>query len=244
MRLLFLFLFLGSMLNADKWESSASLYFWLPSIDANGNLNMPPPESDPSDPPLPIDPNAVLQSIDMVMMASFEARYNKYLFFTDVVYLDMSNTKIVSILNKNWDVALGFEGWYSSYIGGYNLIDSQALRLDFITGVQYFSLQFDVEVDKQSAKSRKHIFYDGLLDGVIGAKGEYHLNKQWFVPYYADIGGGASKLTYQVQTGIGYNAKWGAVMLTYRHLHWDFRDGALLNNFTLSGSSLAYRYTF
>ena len=94
---------------AGEWRSSASLYFWLPSIDGSGNLDVPPDDGSGEE-PLPVDPAQVLDSLDLVLMGSFEVRYDKYLFFADIAYLDLSNTKSVNILNTSRDVAVGFEG--------------------------------------------------------------------------------------------------------------------------------------
>jgi len=238
-------LFLGAnSLYAGEWSGNASIYFWLPSIDGSGNLNLPPDDGS-GEPPLPVDPSQVLDSLDLVLMGSFEVRYDKYLFFTDIVYLDMSNTKSVNILNTSREVAVGFEGWESSYYGGYNVVSSDELTLDIIAGLRYFSMEFEVEVDREIiAKQRKRTFYEGLLDGIVGLKGQYNITQQWFIPYHADIGTGNSDLTYQLIGGIGYGGGWGDVALTYRHLTWHLKDDSILNTFSLSGYSIAYRYHF
>ena len=229
---------------AGEWSGNASLYFWLPSIDATGNLDVPPDDGSGEE-PLPIDPAQVLDSLDLVLMGSFEVKYDKYLFFTDIVYLDLSNTKSVNILNTSREVAVGFEGWESSYYGGYTVVGSDELTLDFIAGLRYFSMEFEVEVDREIiAQKRKRTFYEGLLDGIVGLKGQYNITKQWFIPYHADVGTGNSELTYQLISGIGYGGGWGDVALTYRHLAWQLRDDGILNTFSLSGFSIAYRYHF
>ena len=229
---------------AGEWRSSASLYFWLPSIDGSGNLDVPPDDGSGEE-PLPVDPAQVLDSLDLVLMGSFEVKYDKYLFFTDIVYLDLSNTKSVNILNTSREVAVGFEGWESSYYGGYTVVGSDELTLDFIGGLRYFSMEFEVEVDREIiTKQRKRTFYEGLLDGIVGLKGQYNITQQWFIPYHADVGTGDSDLTYQLISGIGYGGGWGDVALTYRHLAWQLRDDGILNTFSLSGFSIAYRYHF
>ncbi|PKH06136.1 hypothetical protein [Moritella sp. Urea-trap-13] len=237
-------LFATNPVYASEWSGSASLYFWLPSIDASGNLNVPPNDGSGED-PLPVDPNQVLDSLDLALMGSFEVRYDKYLFLTDIAYLDMSNTKSVNILNTSREMELGFEGWQSSYYGGYAVVGSDELTVDIIAGLRYFSMEFEVEVDRNNiVKQRKRTFYEGLLDGVIGLKGQYNITNQWFIPYHADVGTGNSDLTYQLIGGVGYGGGWGDVELTYRHLAWHLKDNSILNTFSLSGFSIAYGYNF
>ena len=239
-----LLLLVSTTLYAGEWQGNASLYFWLPAIDAGGNLDIPPDDGSGEE-PLLIDPSQVLDALDLVIMGSFEVRYDKFLFFTDIVYLDMSNTKSVDILSTSREVALGFEGWQSSYYGGYNVVDTGEFTLDVIGGLRYFSLEFEVEVDREIVdKQKKRIFYEGLLDGIVGFKGRYNFTEQWFIPYSADVGAGQSDLTYQLISGIGYGGDWGDVSLTYRHLAWHLGDDGLLNTFSLSGASIGYHYNF
>lgn len=239
------FLLLGTnSVHAGEWSGSASLYFWLPSMDGSGNLNVPPNDGSGEE-PLPVDPSQVLDSLDLALMGSFEVRYDKYLFFTDITYLDMSNTKSVNILNTSREVELGFEGWQSSYYGGYAAVGSDELTLDIIAGLRYFSMEFEVEVDRENiVNQRRRTFYEGLLDGIIGLKGQYNITEQWFIPYHVDVGTGNSDLTYQLIGGIGYGGGWGDVELTYRHLGWHLRDDSILNTFSLSGFSIVYSYHF
>jgi len=247
MRLLtFTVLFLSfltlSSVHANEFKGSASVYFWLPTLSMNGNI--PPPEDDPTQPDIPFDISEFVDNIDLIFMGSFEVNYNKYLFFTDIVILNMSDVRTVSILNQSRDVALGFEGWQSSYYGGYSYIDSSDFRLDFIGGIRYFSLKVDLEVDRERTNNKERVFYDALLDGVVGIKGQYNINKNYFIPYYMDVGMGGSDLTYQLQAGVGYAGEWGDIIYSYRHLVWDIGDDDILNQFILSGSSIAYRYNF
>jgi hypothetical protein len=58
---------------------------------------------------------------------------------------------------------------------------------------------------------RLTVVKDTLWDAIVGVKGTYTFGaeRQWFVPYYFDIGTGQSSLTYQIAGGIGYKYKWG-----------------------------------
>jgi len=52
--------------------------------------------------------------------------------------------------------------------------------------------------------SRKASFKN--WNGVVGVKGRFSFgaNREWFFPYYADVGASQSELTYQLMAGIGY----------------------------------------
>jgi hypothetical protein len=55
------------------------------------------------------------------------------------------------------------------------------------------------------------------------------------VPYYADIGTGNSKLTWQVNAGLGYQFDWGAVAATWRYLDYEFKSGNAIQSANFSG---------
>ena len=77
-------------------------------------------------------------------------------------------------------------------------------------------------------------------DGVIGLKGRARLGaeRKWFVPYYVDVGTGESKLTWQVNAGIGYQFDWGAVVATWRYLDYDFKSESKVQGLSFNGPTI------
>jgi hypothetical protein len=57
-----------------------------------------------------------------------------------------------------------------------------------------------------------------VWDGIVGARGHVNLTEKWYLPFYADIGTGQSKLTWQALGGIGYRFKWFDFTVAYRYL--------------------------
>jgi hypothetical protein len=66
----------------------------------------------------------------------------------------------------------------------------------------------------------------------------------WFAPYYADVGGGDSKLTWQAMAGVGYAYKWGDVVLAYRYLSYEQGGNKLLEDVNLGGFALGVNFRF
>jgi hypothetical protein len=64
------------------------------------------------------------------------------------------------------------------------------------------------------------------VDAIIGVKGRYAFgnNREWFVPYYVDVGGGDSKHTWQAAGGVGYAFHWGEAFVVYRYLDYKFKN--------------------
>ena len=227
--------------NAGDWKNAASLYFWLPSID--GELVFPPPPENPDDEPLPVDPSEVLDSLDMVFMGSYELQYKKIVMMADVVYLDMSNDNTVDIQGVSRDVSLGLEAWQTTVYGGYRVFEDKRSSFDILGGIRYLSMDLSFDLHREIIEEQPRAYDVGLLDALIGFKGQYGISEHWFIPYLGDVGTGDSDLTYQLSSGIGYGGSWGDVTVTYRYLAWE-DGGGILNSFILSGGAIGYRYHF
>ena len=79
-------------------------------------------------------------------------------------------------------------------------------------------------------------------DAIVGVKGRvaFGADRRWFVPFYADVGGGDSDRTYQVMTGLGYRFGWGEVVGQWRYLDYDF--GAKADKLAFGGAALAFNF--
>ncbi len=82
-------------------------------------------------------------------------------------------------------------------------------------------------------------------DGIAGVKRRLNFGagREWFVPYYVDIGTGDSDLTWQAAAGFGYAFKWGDVVATYRYLDYEFKSKAVESlNFSGPLIGVAFRW--
>jgi len=236
---------------ADKWQYEFTLYLWLPSIDGDLKYTLPGGGGDV----LPIDSSKVLDSLNMTFMGAFEARYNKLSFFTDLVYLDLSNSKNTEIIvgpDPGVPVGvyadLGITGWMITGAAGYDVVQTDRVRLAVIGGLRYFTLDTDANLsltgpgplDPQTSLSES----TDLWDGIVGVRGAFMLNEHWYLPYYADIGTGDSDLTWQLFGGIGYQFGWGDVKLGYRYLKYDQDGDKFLQDFEFYGPIFGVGFRF
>ena len=83
-------------------------------------------------------------------------------------------------------------------------------------------------------------------DAIIGLKGRAFLgaDRKWFIPYYADVGTGQSKLTWQVNAGVGYQFDWGSVLATWRYLDYDFKSDKLVQSVSFNGPTIGVAFRF
>ncbi|NOR56062.1 MAG: hypothetical protein GQ531_07615 [Sulfurovum sp.] len=232
---------------SSQWEHELTIYGWLPTLGGTLNYTIPGDPTDPTDPDTEGE-SSVLDNIDAVFMGSYEIRKDKWSFLIDGIYYKMSDAQAVTVnLLLNRTLTAGsqqeFTSWIVSGYAGYNLIDNDQGRLDMIAGVRYFSLELDVDLflnNRQKSFSPSTDFTDAL----VGIKGYYNINQNWYVPYLFDIGTGDTDLTYQAEASLGYRFDWGNILLTYRYIHYESDDTFLVNELDMYGPKIGVVFNF
>ena len=248
----------------DQWKFSITPYLWLPNVNGTLKYSMPPGAQ--GSPEVEAGPNDYLQNLQSVVMLSGEARRDRWSVFTDVIYLAFTNedSKVKSVnfggstvsssLNLATTSSLRGTAWTLG--AGYAVHTGIAATLDVFGGLRYFSLnastnwQLDAIVTGPSG-SQTFPSSGGvsggadLWDGIIGVRGRVPIGKsEWSIPYYLDIGGGSSSMTWQGMIGIAYSFNWGSVTLAYRNLYYDQKDDKLVQNLRFDGPALGATFRF
>lgn len=223
---------------ATAWKQSISIYGWLPSLDGTLTFNLP---QNPGDAEEEAESD-ILDNLDMVFMGSYTARKDQWSFFADMIYLNMSDYEQVYFPDTTLASDQELTGWLLGFYGGYNLVNTDKMILDVIAGMRYFSLDVDITLatNNNSVSASPSVEY---YDAVIGLKGEYNIDENWYIPYTFDIGGGDSDLTWQASTSIAYRFDWGDMLLDYRYIHYDKSSG-LVKDFDLYGPKLGVVFHF
>ena len=233
----------------DEWKISASVYLFGAEIDGTtntgGDINMP--FSD------------LLKNLNMAYMGTFEARKGNepWSLFTDIVYLnvgaDKGDTEHVPILEGNHtikvdvDTKIGLKAWILTFAGTYHVFENEKVTLDLMAGARYFWLNVKLDLNLgilNTSRQPKVDETDHVWDAIVGVRGKIKLDDKWFMPYHADIGGGGSQLTWQAFLGVGYNYKWGEVVLGYRYMDYNFKSGWPVEDLTFGGPLLGAKYHF
>jgi len=136
------------------------------------------------------------------------------------------------------------------------VLKSPRATLDLVGGVRYFHIEANSDWQLaatvsgpgggQTFPSAGSVSRSSdLWDAIIGVRGRVRWGETpWYSPYYLDVGGGSSNLTWQGVLGVGYGFKWGDLLLAYRTLYYDQGDDKLLQNFRFSGPTLGATFRF
>jgi hypothetical protein len=233
----------------DSWKWRASIYGWL--SDVGGTVQFPSGEEGS----INVEFEDILDKLDFVLMGAVDARKGSWGFFSDLIYLDLSD----SVTNSR-EFSLGPDGQIPAGVdlttevdmkslfwtvtGLYNFSYSERHSADFIFGARMADLKTtmdwsisgnigDLELPGPSGSSK---ITQTIWDAVIGVKGYTFIGDgNWLIPYHLDIGTGDSDLTWQAMAGIGYQFRWGTMVLNYRYLEYDVKSGSAIQDLNMGG---------
>ncbi|HEY6432947.1 MAG TPA: hypothetical protein VIZ17_13280 [Acetobacteraceae bacterium] len=192
---------------------------------------------------------------------------------TDIMYFDTSTTasklKSVDFAGASVPVA-GFLATSTStrsktaiwsLAGGYTLAHDDWGNVDVIGGFRLlsisertdFSLAADVVAPNGSIALNR---FGGLSvsrdiwNGIVGVRGRVYIAQsnflsggRVFVPFYFDVGTGASDVTWQAFAGIGYQTKRLGLSIGYRYLSFE-KGSAAIPHLALGGPIVAANLSF
>jgi hypothetical protein len=243
---------------SGKWQYSAFVYGYFPDI--GGKLSAPVSTSGSN---LNVDASTIIDGLKMAFMGSFDAHNGRWGFFTDLLYMnvgdDKSQTRDFSLggvlpASATADLSLDLKGVAWTLAGEYRVVSDPAWTADVLLGARMFGVKptlgwsFSGDVDSigVAGRSGSKEIDDTVWDAIVGIKGGYRFGdkREWFVPYYLDVGTGQSDLTWQAAGGIGYSFHWGDVIAMWRYLDYNFKSGKELQEMNFNGPmvGVAFRW--
>lgn len=252
------------------WQVNIAPYLWLPTARLDLSYHLP----DSLGGRLPTEgssgPGDYISHLDMATALTGEARNGPFSILTDVMYtrfsVAQSNIKSIDFfglpsipIDRSLETSTGttlktliwtLAGGYTVAQGDWGNIDAIAgVRLLWMSVVTNYSLALTITGPRGNGATFGGIGgisgNFSIWNGIVGVRGKIRLAKsRFFIPYYVDVGGGGSQPTWQVATGLGYQANWGAVSATYRYLSFRQSGDNIGTRITLGGPMLMATFTF
>ena len=243
---------------SDEWKFYAVIYGYFPDI--GGTSTFPARTGGSS---IDVDASTIINNLKFVFMGTFQAQKGRWGFFTDLMYLDLGGSKgatrdltidhvqlpIGVTANANLDI----KGTIWTLAGSYRISDDPTAPVDVLAGARLLDLkqnlrwEFSADLGPdQPSRSGNSEIKENNWDAIVGVKGRitFGPNREWFVPYYADVGTGDSDLTWQLFAALGYSFHWGDVIAGWRYLDYNFKSGSRINDANLNGPlvGVAFRW--
>jgi hypothetical protein len=241
------------------WQWNATVYLWLPSL--GGETSFPPDGDGPS---IDVSADAILDSLNFAFMGAFEGRRGPWGLATDVIYLDLGASEKATRdfgigqadipASVNADLSLDMTGWLWTLAGSYAIVQQDGLSVNVLAGARMLDLQEDLRwnlngdisslpvMDRSGSAHAK----DTQWDAIVGVKGRmtFGADRQWYVPYYLDVGTGDSDLTWQGMAGVGYSFDSIDVTGVWRYLDYDLGDSTPIKSIDFNGPAVGVTFRF
>jgi hypothetical protein len=243
---------------SDEWKFRGIVYFWGANISTT--VKFPGGNTATSD----LSLSDLLNNLRMTGMGAFEVQKGPWGAFTDVIYMNVGATKATTRdgtidgvplpIGATLNTGIGLKAWIWTLAGSYRVQSSPESEMDVFVGARLLSLEptlsysFNVDVGPFVGPGRegRRSVKANDWDAIIGVKGRFGFpsNREWFLPYYVDIGTGDTDFTWQASGGVGYRFSWGDMMLTYRYLDYDFKSSGKIESMTMKGPWLGAAFNF
>lgn len=244
---------------ADAWKWEATVYGWFPAI--GGQTAFPASSGGTS---LDVSSQEVIDALKFTFMGSLEAKKGQWGVWTDLVYADFGASKSGSRefevgrrslpAGVTADLNLDVKSWIWSLAGIYSLASKPEASADLLFGARLLDMDqtlgwsFNGDISGLPLPGRSGSATATLTnwDAIVGVKGRVNLGdeRKWFIPYYVDIGGGQSKLTWQAIAGLGYQFGWGSVIASWRYLDYDFKSDSKIESLNFNGAAIGVSFQF
>jgi len=246
----------GAQVRPDDWQFRALIYAYLPTI--SGSTTFPAGSGSNVN----ADSDKILDSLKFAFMGTLEAQKGRWGAFTDVVYLNVSGSKsgtrdltiggveLPAGVSSNASLDIKATVW--TLAANYRVLAAPDAAYDVFAGARLVDVteklgwEFSANVGPvvgpgQTGSSQTKL---DNWDAIVGLKGRFNFgqNREWFIPYYVDIGTGNSNFTWQAVAGIGYAFRWGEVVAAWRYLDYDFKSGTRIESLNLNGPAIGVAF--
>jgi len=224
--------------SADQWQSDVQVYLWGATIKAHTATGEP----------VVLTFGDIVSDLDFVVMTTLGTRKNKFSMLADVIYMNISDSQrhkgefLGQPVSGKLEVSL--TNWVINLVGGYNLVDSGKNVFDIAAGARYLDAEVEATLKVNDLK-KKITSEDQIWDGVVGFKGRHYYPDGYYFNYYADVGGGDSRYTFQGVANFAYDYKKFTGIVGYRYLKWDFGNGSdALDDLVIHGPYVSAKWKF
>lgn len=238
----------------DAWQFDGALYIYLPTI--GGTTTFPEPGAGSS---VSVDASKILDNLKMAFMGSLGVRKGLWGAFTDVLYMDLGNSKSATRgltvggvplpAGASADATFDLKGTVWTLAGTYRVMADPATPVDLFAGMRLLDMtqtlrwQLSGNIGSIPLPGRAGNEEATLTnwDAIVGVKGRFTLgaDRKWFIPYYLDIGTGNSDQTWQAMAGVGYALQWGEVVAAWRYLDYNMGSSSKIESLNFNGPAIA-----
>lgn len=238
---------------SDEWRFEITPYLWSSGISSTLFYN------DRYINTARLSSSDIIGNLKSGGMISAEAHYGNWGIMGDIVSATLQTTSSSTVTVPTRSGALPVNAankttLQQNIITGavsYTVLNNKNAYLDALVGARSIAATATIAVDLSAYGMSKNAVDSksvSTVDPIVGFKGRYRIaDSSWYIPFYADIGGGGgtTNVTWQTILGVGKTFEnWIDVSLAYRTMYYDMNGDGLLQKTTFKGPQLAATFRF
>ena len=227
----------------DNWRFVVAPYLWLTQV--SGSVYYGGSEISSST----ISAGNILSHLNFGGMVELEAHKGDYGVIADIIYASLGNTASKPVgprVNATADTTI--TQLVYTIAGTYTVAKSPGLYTEVLLGGRVVQLdsKTNYSINGETPIGLTANANTIVADPVVGLKGRVRISdSDWFVPFYADIGGGgSSQVTTMAFLGVGRSFEWGDAVLGLKNLYFQQKNQGLTTNTNLLGVALGVGFRF
>lgn len=219
-----------------NWEVTLEPYLWVASVESTTGLGG-------AASPVGATFVDLVENIKMAFMGYASVRYRRLGLLADGNYLKVGQnvplpfSPTPTITNVDVDAKVGF-GTIAAF---WRFEPADGLSLDPYMGARWWFVELPIQFNPVGLRLAPERAW---ADFVVGLALGYEITDRWFIESMADVGGGDSKVTWQIYGSTGYRFKdWFALTVGYRYIGVDYDERGFKFDSTLSGMLVGLKFT-
>ena len=235
--------------SAEKWEWELTPYLWASGVRADVSID--------GDPTIGADAtfSELVDDLDVAGMLHFEGRHGKLGFFTDAIFISLSDEQTRSAdppLPGGTQTESELEmGIYEA--GGFYRPSGKEFGFDFLYGLRFLDFDQDISVTIPPPVSASTSLEASSLytDGIVGARYSMPMGKRWYFVIRGDVGAGDANLEWNGVVTFGFKCDQKGKYIVnggYRYFKVDLDDEDngvdVESDLTLQGPYIGFTFKF
>lgn len=227
---------------SEGWRYSLTPYFWIVNIDGQMDYKNRPLIDQK------ISTGELLSKFQYGGMIEGEVHKGNWGFAANLLFASVQDTgtrmrgKID--LGSTTNAQLGIYNLAATY----TVLNSKQAYVDALAGVRILSNSAKVDVNVVGTPLGTTLKSNTTLTNpIVGVKGRYRLGESdYFIPFYADVGGGVdgTQITTQGILGIGKAYDWGDLLLVFNDVYYKTKANNTTTHLNFYGAAVGVTFKF
>lgn len=224
----------ASQAEAQEWDFRGFLYLWAPELGGSTVTGQD----------ISVSFSDILDNLDFGLMGALEANTGPISLLGDFQYLNLSmgnNAEFGPGIPASADADIS--GFVFTGTAGYDFLHGQENQLVAFGGFRFLDMDTTANIAVAGGSTR---LTDSIanFDGIVGVRGYHQLNEKWRVSFNADVGAGASDLTWHAGLTFDYRINNWDLSIGYRHMDWNIDNSNVLTDLSFSGPIVGAKIPF